>query len=225
MPRYLANRRRFRQYWEQEKQAHPETVAFLHSIQERFHAGGGFAWEAQDFKLFCWNRLLRSELPRFVVEYGSGSSTAISLRYARETGARLVAYEEHPGWFENTRRLLEDTWKEEGELVLAKREIFPDRRPREVRYDVNPLPGVDCVLIDGPTLEFDGDTDYEALRVNLFEYDPLPRLVAVDASFATVRAIRERLGDRYHFRESDFSASSLRTIRGDFEWFHVFRIR
>ena len=63
LPRYVANRRRFRQYWEREKQAHPETVTFLHSIQERFHAGGGFAWELQDFKLFCWDRLLRSELP------------------------------------------------------------------------------------------------------------------------------------------------------------------
>jgi predicted O-methyltransferase YrrM len=99
---------------------------------------------------------------RTVVELGSGVSTIVLARLARELGGRIWAVEHHPGWAGWVRRALDrDGLSERATVVdakLAPHEHSLDGAPWYSKEALAELPadGIELLLVDGPPGYGDG---------------------------------------------------------------------
>jgi len=110
---------------------------------------------------------------RVVVELGSGASTIVLARLARQLGGRIVAVEHHPGWAGWVRRQLErDGLRDVATVVeapLAPHPLSLDGAPWYASGALDPVPGsgIELLLVDGPPGYGDGmaRSRYPALPV------------------------------------------------------------
>ena len=110
---------------------------------------------------------------RTIVELGSGVSTVVLARLARELGGRIWAVEHHPGWAGWVRRALErDELGDFATVVDAPLEPHPralDGAPwyAETALEELPAAGIELLLVDGPPGYGDGmaGSRYPALPV------------------------------------------------------------
>lgn len=93
---------------------------------------------------------------REIVECGSGVSTVLLARAARDTGGRLYALEHDPGWAATVRGLLErERLDRIATVVRAPLRPHPLARARCGWYAADqlarlPASGIDLLLVDGP---------------------------------------------------------------------------
>jgi predicted O-methyltransferase YrrM len=91
-----------------------------------------------------------------IVELGSGVSTIVLARLARQLGGRIWAVEHHPGWAGWVRRAIErDGLGEVATVVNAPLEPHPLARDGAPWYaatalDELPAAGIELLLVDGP---------------------------------------------------------------------------
>jgi predicted O-methyltransferase YrrM len=97
-----------------------------------------------------------------IVELGSGVSTVVLARLARQLGGRIWAVEHHPGWAEWVRRQLDrDGLDEIATVIQAPLEPHPgaiDGAPWYAQDALSALPGsgIELLLVDGPPGYGDG---------------------------------------------------------------------
>ena len=93
---------------------------------------------------------------RVIVELGSGVSTIVLARLARQLGGRIVAVEHHPGWAGWVRRQLKrDGLRDVATVVeapLAPHPLSLDGAPWYASGDLDSIPdsGIELLLVDGP---------------------------------------------------------------------------
>ncbi len=110
---------------------------------------------------------------RTIVELGSGVSTVVLARLARQLGGRIWAVEHHPGWAGWVRRALErDELGDIATVVDAPLEPHPralDGAPwyAETALEELPAAGIELLIVDGPPGYGDGmaSSRYPALPV------------------------------------------------------------
>ncbi|MDP3802987.1 class I SAM-dependent methyltransferase [Brevundimonas sp.] len=171
----------------------------------------------QRYKLVDLERLLKQHLPLSILEIGSGGTTPVFAKYAKETGARVVSVDESEEWAGLTAQMVAALgYADIVEFVICPKRIDADKM--EARYEGLPSEEFDFVLIDGPALEQDGTSYKLAVCTDIFDLPP-PKVIAVDMRRPTVDAIWHRLGNVYKTQLSDILG---REARVGLSYFSVF---
>jgi predicted O-methyltransferase YrrM len=137
---------------------------------------------------------------RFVVELGSGISTVILARLARQLGGRIAAVEHSPGWVGWVRRTLDrDGLNAHATMIeapLAAHPLALGDAPwyEEGALDELPAEGIELLLVDGPPGYGDGMacSRYPALPVLAERLAPGALVVLDDAERDGEREILDR---------------------------------
>jgi predicted O-methyltransferase YrrM len=159
---------------------------------------------------------------REIVELGSGVSTIVLARLAREREGRLTALEHDPDWAGVVRSQL----KREGmthvaRLVEAPLEAHPlalDDAPWYAERAVAELPeAIELLLVDGPPGYGDGmeRSRYPALPALEPRLSPGAMVILDDATRPAEREILERWGERgwrFGVRESEGVGTGTRAL-------------
>lgn len=219
--------RRVRQIHQGHRARHAEDYARIDAILKEFRTAGGLKHDYQAYKLFSLWQLLLAERPQRLLEFGSGTSTALFADYIRGFDGELWSVDESPEWLANSRRLaaIEDG---DRRFVLRHAEKRITRRndvPTEIGYDIDLGDQTfDLVLVDGPSLRVDGQRFKQAINPDVFrliEHTP-PPMILVDIRAATVDAIAERVPELYQCARSDVI---LKAVRPDYRYFTEFRLK
>jgi hypothetical protein len=159
-----------------------------------------------------------------MLELGSGGSTAVFARYCASHGGRLVTIDEDPKWLDVTREVVASQHPDaDVDFRLAKRTVGQSGdEPTEFRYDTELSPDFDLVLVDGPSLFFEGKHYHWAFNSNVFDVvdESRPDVIVVDMRPGTVDEIERRLGSRYSCERSDLIE---RNLGPEYAYFSVFR--
>ena len=137
---------------------------------------------------------------RLVVELGSGVSTVLLARLARQLGGRIVAVEHDPGWAGWVRRQLDrDGLAEHASVIEAPLRPHPlalDGAPWYGPEALDALPGdgIELLLVDGPPGYGDGmaRSRYPALPLLAERLSPGALVVLDDAPRAGEAEILDR---------------------------------
>ena len=155
----------------------------------------------QRYKIVHLGRLLNQHQPMSILEIGSGGTTPVFAKYAKETGARVVSVDESQYWAGLTAKMVGKLgYADVVDFVICPKRIDADKM--EARYEGMPSQIFDFVLIDGPALEQDGVSYKTAVCADIFDLSP-PKVIAVDMRQPTVSAIRHRLAATYEPKISD----------------------
>lgn len=226
--RARAAARRTKEVVAQLRSDNTEDFEWIDGILKSFHDRGGYSWELQDLKLFDLWRILKTELPERIVEFGAGSSSSVFARYAKMSKAQYLSCDQNANWSELACELAGVTEADEN-IEFRVCGVVEDRTPSpvEIKYDTELPPPYDLVFIDGPMLRLDGEFHANSINTNIFDMaaEQLPRLILVDIRVKTVAAILDRLGDRYEFIESQTHDLHRQEIEDDVRWFTVFRLK
>jgi len=221
--RRLAKYRRKRSVAEahlRQRGAHREDYIELDNILGEFHASGGLSNKYRPYKLWNINKLIYKYAPGSILEFGSGSSTVVLSRYARQNNARILSIDEDNKWVENTKKLCNINTYDKIDILFARKRCYMDVSPPEIRYDVAISEQFDFVFIDGPSLETGGINHTEAINSNVFDLPHLPKVIVVDIRMATAKHIADKYANEYIVQFSDlFSGKPVKT---DYNYLSVF---
>ena len=67
---------------------------------------GASGFSRQPYKGFDLIRLLRKHQPKKIIEMGSGTTTAVFVHFAKQTGAECISYEHSPVWADSANKAL-----------------------------------------------------------------------------------------------------------------------
>jgi len=202
---------------------HREAYKTLDNIVEGYRATGGLRHQYQRYKLFCLKELLEHEVPRSILELGSGTSTAVFANYVRGHEATLTTVDESGEWLESSRAL--------AEIEPNDRRFRLLRKPKTVNrcgehlfigYGLDPKEAFDLVFVDGPSLRLDGQKRKDAVNddvLRIIRTNP-PRMIVVDGRAATVRALLDASRTLYTCSPSDIMKGGCRE---NYNYFSVFR--
>lgn len=189
----------------------------IDNILAAFRAAGGLKGEFQAYKLWELSRLLDCFKPKVILEFGSGSSTAIAALYAAQHQSAVVSYDESNFWIENTRALIDQPSEAKLNLVQSNRVFGFDGEVTTVTYAETPNVCADFVLVDGPSLRINQIRRKDAVNSDVLKLNHLPRVIIVDGREATFKYLSEKLNDHYHSRSSDLH--STRTLKSGYRYF------
>ena len=194
----------------------------IDSVIKKYREFGGLKHEYQAYKLFSLATVLQEKRPNSILELGSGTSTAVFVEYIRRYSAKLISVDESRHWLTHTRRLagLRDN-EENIVLVHAPRSFDLNVNPPEFKYNIDLEDYYDFVFIDGPSMVVDGKKYKDGINTNIFDICKkyLPKFIVVDIRRSTVRAIIDKLGDKYSYRVSDVLTDN---IRENYHYFSIF---
>ena len=223
--RITNNRFKLKFIHKRHRSKHRETYKRLDEILEQFHANCGLVNNAQYYKLFELERLLKKHKPNSIIEFGTGSTTPIFVDYARKNDSSLICVDESKHWLENSMKLSGVNDREKNiHFISAPKKVDKEMKPIEISYDFTLETPVDFVLIDGPSLDVDGVTRRDAINADIFSLFELrpPTTILVDVRVSTVKAIRDRLSTHYH---CDISDLQIRNLHDNYNYFSVFRLK
>lgn len=108
------------------------------------------SWKADTGLLTLVTDHILAQLPRLVVEFGTGASTLIIAKALQKAGGgTLISFDQHSDFVDATRKWLAD-YGLEADLRSVPLRPSPDGWPG-LWYDQGALPGdIDLMLIDGP---------------------------------------------------------------------------
>jgi hypothetical protein len=151
--------------------------------------GGGHGASHQPFKGYDLQRILDRQQPRYIVELGSGTTTAVFSDYVRRTQAKLVTFEHDAQWAQITQLGLAAAGFGDNSPVRIVGTYEGDLK-RGSGY-VEPIPNeADFIYVDGPpTLVQDGCKQPNLDVVKLFDRGARPRCIVVDGRTETVDLI------------------------------------
>lgn len=136
--------------------------------------------------------LLSLHQPKFVVEMGSGTTSAVFALWTKRHNARYLAYEHHPQWAEVT----VDSLRRAGLIDSAAPPVLvvsSELRPGgQATGFVEPIPAeADFVYIDGPPCRLDdGRKVPNDDIIRLFDTGARPKVIVLDGRWETVDLIK-----------------------------------
>lgn len=195
----------------------------IDAIIARFRSAGGLKHDFQPYKLFQLRQLLERYRSASMLELGAGSSTAVFAAHIREYGGRLCSVDESDSWLANAMRLAgieADDKRFEMLHCVAKAGTFNDLAC--VGYGLAAEEEFDLVFVDGPSLRVDGVKRKDAINDDVFRIADAypPRMIVVDARYATVRALEQHLRGRYEVEPSALMGGS---VGENYNYFSIFR--
>ena len=204
---------------------HRKDYVLIDKILYNFHSTGGLINVIQPYKLFELRRLLLQHRPLSVLEFGTGSSSSIFVSYCLANKASLTCVDESEKWLTNTKNL--QNLPEPADWISF--EHYPkitnsETKPPECKYGFVPKHKLDFLLIDGPSLEIDGQSRKDAINSDVFSWpkELLPKIIVVDVRKATVDEIQFRCSDVY---DCDYSDLVTRTLKYNYNYFSVFKLK
>ncbi|GEM_PF-5566405 len=179
---------------------------------ENFKKNGQISSDRQPIKGYDLWTVLERRKPRFIVELGSGTTSAVFASWANRNGAKYVSHESHDGWHKVTTESIGN---------------IPLKNDSEIRYIPSvtnssetathfsePIPeGADFVYIDGPPCKLEsGKKVPNEDIIHFFETGARPKTIVIDGRVETADLIREhKAGKEYDFYPS-FNYSILRNF-------------
>jgi len=221
-------RRKIKHLYAKSRRDNPDIYRDINQVLHKFHSGGGYVRDMQDYKVYQLYELLKDNRPLTTLEIGSGSSTYAFVRYANEThGVKHTIVDESDKWLQNTKSVIERSgvstdncrWMK-GTKSIKWQEGFA-----EICLKENFNEAFDLVFIDGPTLKVDGVQNSRHINTDIFKifnYFP-PKIILVDIRMHTVNEIVRKLGQYYSVRESHLFNLSNKQVNGKFNYFTVFQ--
>jgi len=200
--------------------------AWIHEILDRYHTAGGYDREWQDLKLFELWRTLLDESPANILELGSGCSSAVFAKYAKQNGARYTSVDQSEHWSANARQLSGVTDSDDNiEFLVSDASSTVCASTTEFKYTLEFSGPYDLVFIDGPMHYSEGQHVDAAVSSNIFDIVAVapPKLVLVDLRHNTVRAMKERLGRDYEWTDSDMLELEKHPVGDPVRWYTAFR--
>ena len=109
---------------------------------------GSCQWRGEyAYKLIELQEWCLKQQPRTILELGSGYTTVVLSRYARDFGARLVTVEEDQNWLSKVQGWIPEWYRQEVYISASVRENGG------IRYCSLPdLDGIDLLYVDGPSV-------------------------------------------------------------------------
>lgn len=182
---------------------HANDYKNLDLYVENFRSSGGLSHQFQAYKLWSLSKLLEKHKPKSILEFGSGSSTLVFAEYAKKNNAKVLSIDESEKWAANTLKLIGDQNPKCVDVVARPRNFLPEKKPKEIKYDVEIKENFDFVLVDGPSLSVDGTKHKDAINSNVFELPELPKVIVVDVRKATAHEIAKKYGAHYNIELCD----------------------
>lgn len=190
---------KLRRFVKQSRLEHPDLFEMIDRVLDSFHDSGGLQWQGQDFKLFHLWQICVKQRPKTIVEFGSGSSTALLCAYSRQHDCSIVTVDESDEWLQNTKNLCRDHDPSKIEFVHAKRIEDISSAPPTCWYDWESDELFQLALVDGPSLNADPairrkQVCTDALRVNLPKVNAT---IAIDGRHSTFNFLSSNLDDTW----------------------------
>jgi predicted O-methyltransferase YrrM len=197
----------------------------LAALRPLLDAGGYLPWQEAALRpaalaVVCDEIVLASR--REILELGSGVSTIVLARLARERGGRITSVEHDPAWAAFVRGELErEDLTGVARLVEAPLERHPlalDDAPWYAESVIADLPtAIDLLLVDGPPGYSEGmeRCRYPALPALESRLVPGAMMILDDATRPGEREILERwseLGWEFGVREAEGVATAIRPL-------------
>lgn len=166
----------------------PELMAAYAAFSQGSQSGAG----RQPFKGWDLSRLLAAAKPRFVVELGSGTTSAVFASYALAHGARYLSYEHSEHWAEVTRKALESAGLTGDGVEIRFVPMRLDEDGRTSGFVEDLPPDADFLYVDGPPCPTrDGVKWANDDVTRLLATGARPRTIVVDGRVETVVRIRD----------------------------------
>jgi hypothetical protein len=124
--------------------------------------------------------------PKYILELGSGTTTATFLNYTKYSNSRLLALESDMNWINLLNKKLK--FQQNNAEILHRTVEQGQGFTRFDLKDLN-LTEIDFVYCDGPPL--DSSKEYNRCVIDLLEQGHYPQVIIVDARYKTVDAIHE----------------------------------
>ncbi len=215
LPNALAQLK-FRRWFARVRRDNRDLFSVIDNVLRRFHNSGGLRWIGQDFKLYHLWQLCVSRRPQSILEFGSGSSTALLAKFCAEYGSTVITIDESAEWLANTKKLCGIVPVQTIEFIHSKRLEDLHSQPPSCQYAWESVAEFDFVIVDGPSLNSDRSYRRKQICTNAIDvhYSSGKAMIAVDGRFATYRHLSrvlqgDWLGQASSFRM--FSKTLLRT--------------
>ena len=175
-------------------------LPILLEIYKNFNAGNQLASPRQPYKGWDTYMLLEKFKPSYIVEMGSGTSSAVFSLWANQNNSKYTCYENHPHWGKVTKDILN-----EKDIEIDIR-IIPDRVSEDGKTtgfkEIIPE-GADFIYIDGPPCKVNGKKVPNDDILRFFDSGGRPRTIVVDGRVATCDLIiNSDIGIKYNFYPS-----------------------
>lgn len=200
----------------QEKEARSlfqnELPEILESF-ENFGKNGQISSDRQPIKGYDLWKILERRKPKFIVELGSGTTSAVFATWAQRNQATYISYESHEGWHKVTTDSLKNISLFQDSDIRYVPSI-PNESMTATRY-TQPIPsGADFVYIDGPPCDLpNGKKVPNDDILQFLNSGERPRTIVVDGRIETVDLIRAFKS----FQLYDFFPSFNYSILKDFD--------
>jgi hypothetical protein len=180
-----------------------ETPQLL-SAYNLFGQNNQLGFHRQPFKGWDVWRLLEKFQPNYIVEAGSGTTSAVFALWANINGARYVCYEHHSEWAEITENCLRESglMGRKSPVYVVKAIMDDDDHSNGFEEDI-PIEA-DFVYIDGPPCKLaNGKKVPNNDIVRCFNKGGRPKNIIIDGRAATVDLIKaHEAGSLYKFSPS-----------------------
>jgi 16S rRNA G966 N2-methylase RsmD len=204
----------------QHRKLHSSEYDGIEKIVASFRDTGGLKHDFQFYKLWSLQNLLEQYQPKSILEFGSGSSTLLFAEYTRSHGGSLLSIDEDEKWASNTSKLLNITSDDNIEVIHRKKVFLSDRKPTEMKYDIEIEKKYDLVFIDGPSFRLNGIKQKNTINSNVLELQHLPKIIIIDGRYDTALYLAEKLSDNYDVSMSDLVTQSK--VNENYNYFSYF---
>jgi hypothetical protein len=172
----------------------------IDKIVEKYRNVGGLVNDYQSYKLYSLVRLLKRYKPKKILEFGSGTTTAVFADWVKaNNGVSLVSVDESTEWITKSSSLAGIAEDDARFKMVSAPKIVEELQGglTGARYNM-PFDGnFDFVLVDGPSLNVDGVKRKDTINTDIFKLTEFssPQVIVVDIRVATVNAMMKKLNN------------------------------
>lgn len=221
---YLA-KFKYQNYINYERKKNPDIFYTIDRILNDFHSSGGLNWTGQDFKLFHLFNICKTTRPISIIEFGSGSSTAIICEYIKNNNCKLITIDESEEWLENTKNLCLDRCNRNISFISAKRienmsVLIPTCEYEYVNSNI-----FDFAIVDGPSLSCDPQIRSKQVCVDVLHlrFPDKKATIAIDGRFSTCRYLEHKLGSMWGRKASTNKYFASTLLKKDYRSYSLFQ--
>jgi hypothetical protein len=169
-------------------------------------SGKAVGAKSQPWRGYDIIRHLKAERPRRIVEFGSGTSTAVLASFAASQGAEVLTFEQDDGWCKLTREALSRAGLLSPRVDIVQ--VSAVATERGTKFARLPEGEIDWLYVDGPVTAKRGGRKLPCLdTLELFDRGVLPGVILVDGRYDTVRAICHHPSSRWYEVQFEYGLS------------------
>lgn len=189
---------------------YPGYINYIKQLDDGGAMGGrAFPWRAIE-----QIRVLDISSPSSIIEFGSGTSSALFLEYLnKKENSEMVSFDESETYAKLTEDAIENYISNDKNILKI---IYAPKKvnSKGSYYDSIKPQSCDLLYIDGPTVEIiNGKKSANQDIIHMFEKNIYPKVIMVDGRIDTVKAILDLEGKNYKFYPSMmYSVNSTKNL-------------